>query len=360
MAQSSRIPSLREDPGLIRRCLPWVSLVAAVVVVIVAVAWLMTPADTSASAPLASDPPADAAAVAVLPPPPRPTPAPELSDATHLSPTLPPVIQRLLAPPRVKAILVDADSHQTLFEHQADEVGAMASLTKMMTVLIALEQVTRRPELTMETLIPVSLAAQQMGGSQLWLQAGAAYPLELMLYGLMLASANDASHAVAEALAPNGEAATFVGMMNFRARELDLPMARFYNPHGMPGDTPDYDNRATPRELARLALVLLRRPEFMTMAGTRQMPFHHTNGQVIQMTNHNRLLGQVPGVTGLKTGFINRSGFCSVISATRGGRTLVAVAMGFDARASRDQFVTELLAWGFRHPALATSLAHHP
>jgi D-alanyl-D-alanine carboxypeptidase len=275
---------------------------------------------------------------------------PQLHRAYSTPPRLTANLERLAAPGSVKAIVVSASTQSILWAKNESSPAPIASMTKMMSVLVALDMIERRPEVTLDTPIAVSLGAMQMGGSQLWLEAGTSYPLRQMLMGMMLASANDAAYAVAENLAPDGQADTFVALMNRRARELGLERARYYNPHGMPADIEGRDNLSTPLDQARLAMHLLQHPLFMEMASTWNAPFVHTNGTRIEMYNHNRLLKSVVGVTGMKTGFINRSGYCSTITATRGGRTLIVVAMGLDTRANRDLFVTELLDWGFRQP----------
>jgi len=264
---------------------------------------------------------------------------------------LPPDVARLWADAGA-GLLADVDSRAILWSRKPDEVLPIASVSKVLTTLEALAQVRERPEVSLQMPIPVSRAAMRTGGSQLWLEAGARYPLGQLLASLLVQSANDAAVAVAEALGGRHGEPGFVVRMNRRARSLGMRTARFYNPHGLPGDSPDADNRASCLDLLTLALACADYPQLRRWAAVRQRAFTHTNGTVVQMRNHNRLLFDDRSITGLKTGFTRRAGFCLLLTARDGGRQLVAVGLGFARRQQRDKAMRALLAWG-RQPETA-------
>jgi len=148
----------------------------------------------------------------------------------------------------------------------------------------------------------------------------------------------------------------FVDKMNARAKSLGMNNTVFHNPHGLPGQTAAEDNKASPEDMVRIAETTMLYPQLMQWAGTWQAPFREpgTKG-CIMMRNHNHLLPGAdtpsPGVTGLKTGFIQRAGYCIVVTCTRGGRNMAAVVMGFDTWKNRDKFVAALLNWGYARAA---------
>ena len=303
-----------------------------------------TPSDQTAAATPATPAPA-----------PVPQTLPEFAPAFAVAPRLPPHCEVLLGP-STRGMVVDLDRQVVLWERDADTPVAVASLTKLMAVTVALELMGRNPALSMATPVPVSRTAMATGGTQLWLEAGASYPLGQLLEAMMIQSANDAAVAVAEFLSPDTSAAGFVALMNRRARELGLRRARFYSPHGLPGESAEKDNQVTVRELARLAVHVRQFPEARAWAATRRAEFTHQNGKKLSLDNHNRLLGQVAGVNGLKTGYTARAGFCMVTTCERQGRTLVAVVTGSGRREDRDKLVTGLFDWGFAQPtALAVA-----
>jgi D-alanyl-D-alanine carboxypeptidase len=142
----------------------------------------------------------------------------------------------------------------------------------------------------------------------------------------------------------------FVAQMNRRARLIGMNHARFYNPHGLPPLKPEQENRATCLDMAVLALELQRFPLARQLTATRTADFPRP-GKPQTMRNHNHLLGSAtcPGVTGMKTGFNRRSGFCLTATCERDGVLLIAVATGFNSSSHRDDFVAALLNWGFQY-----------
>lgn len=258
-------------------------------------------------------------------------------------------------------ILVDADTHTVLWAKDAKGSYPIASMTKIMTALLAYEDVVAgRNGLTLETKIPVTRAAMKIGGSQVWLDPTETFPLQELLQAISIKSANDAAYLVAEYLG-GGDVSSFVRRMNTRAAELNMTKTRFFNPHGLPGDSSASDNVSSPEDMARLAERTLTYPMLMKWASTQRADFRPpgTRGH-LQIINHNHLLpgGRYPsaGVDGLKTGFINRSGYCVTATCLRNGKRLVVVVVGFDSAKNRDQFVGKLLDWGYprlENPAAA-------
>lgn len=227
------------------------------------------------------------------------------------------------------AVLWDPADQRVLLGKDEMVGRPMASTTKMMTTLLALEAGAIDQD------IIVSQTAAAQGGASLGLTAGQSVPLRSVLAGLMLRSGNDASQAIAEHVA--GSESAFVVLMNRRAAELGLTATTFLNPSGL---TDDPGHHASPLDLARLADVAMANPDFASWAGAQQL----TIPGLGTMVNRNELIGAYPGATGVKTGFTSLSRYSLVGSATRDGRTLYAVALG-----SEDHFgdVRRLLDHGF-------------
>lgn len=226
------------------------------------------------------------------------------------------------APPAVTAegaVVWDPADEVTLYGKSETTARPMASTTKIMTVLLALEQGD------INELVTVSPGAAGRGGASLGLQAGQELPLGSLLAGLMLRSGNDGAAAVAEHIA--GDVEAFVALMNARAEELGLSDTHFEDTTGL---TDNPAHRASPLDLARLAETAMAHPEFAAWAGAAalQVPGLGT------LTNRNELLGTYPGATGVKTGFTSLAGQTLVASAARHGRTLYAVVLGSEDRAS--------------------------
>lgn len=236
------------------------------------------------------------------------------------------------APPAVSAggaVLWDPADQRVLYGKDEAVARPMASTTKIMTTLLALESGVADETLT------VSPAAAAQGGASLGLTARQQLPVRSVLAGLMLRSGNDASQAVAEHVA--GTEALFVQLMNTRAEELGLDDTRFVNASGL---TDDPGHHASPLDLARLAEVAMAHPDLASWAGAATL----TVPGLPPMVNRNELIGRYPGATGVKTGFTNLSRYSLVGSASRDGRTLYAVVL-----ASESNFadVRALLDHGF-------------
>ena len=223
-----------------------------------------------------------------------------------------------VTPPRLAsaaAILEDLDTGQVLFAKNADAPRPVASLTKIMTALLALSH--SRPE---ERVTVSSLAAGQ-SGSVLGLRVGERITVSELMYALLLQSSNDAAVALAEHA--GGTLGRFVEMMNEEAARLGLTRTRFYSASGL-----DDRGRSSARDLATLTRAAYADPLFEQIAATKFHTVPSPSGKPRRIQNRNILLWLYPGAIGVKTGFTTPSGHCLVATADHDGVRLLAVALG--------------------------------
>jgi len=239
------------------------------------------------------------------------------------------------------AIVVDADSGAVLFEKDAHRQNPPASMTKMMLMLIVAERV-RDGSLRWDDPITTSAWASKVGGSQVYLKQGEVFPLSEMMEAIAIHSANDASVAVAEAVAGSSEA--FVELMNQRAKELGMHDTVYHSPHGLPPGRGQQADMSSAYDMAIVARELVKFPDVMKWSGTKEAPFR--NG-TMTLTNTNRLVRETGWVDGLKTGYYREAGFNVTATAKRNNLRLIAVVMG--AEQKRDCFgqAAQLLTKGF-------------
>ncbi|MCL5038394.1 MAG: D-alanyl-D-alanine carboxypeptidase [Firmicutes bacterium] len=254
-----------------------------------------------------------------------------------------PAIASPSPPPRVTAdaaILVEWRTGQILLEKNAHQKRSPASLTKVMTALLALEKGR------LEDIVTISPRATQVSGSRMYLRAGQKYTLGDLLQGLLLKSGNDAALAIAEHI--GGSVEGFVQMMNDRARSLGAWETEFKNPHGL--TTPGHYSSAF--DLALLARYALNNPVFAQLVASRETEISElTRSTDIYLRNTNRLLWGFAGADGVKTGTTSVAGNCLLASATRGATRFIAVVLHSDNR-WRDS--VNLLDYGFANFSLAT------
>jgi len=236
------------------------------------------------------------------------------------------------------AILIEQGSGRVLYEKNADERVPIASITKVMTLLLAFEAV-HDGRLTMETPVPVSEHAYHMGGSQIWLEPGEHFTLDEMIKAICVSSANDAAVAVAELV--GGSEPAFVEQMNARAASLGMEQTSFRNACGLDAE----GHLSTARDVAAMSRTILNTcPEVLHYTGIWTDTLR---GGETQLINTNKLLRRYEGITGLKTGTTGGAGICISASATRDGLTLIAVILGAPSSAERFQAATALLDYGF-------------
>ncbi len=213
------------------------------------------------------------------------------------------------------AVLLDASSGRVLYESNADQPLPMASTTKIMTALVALEMAET------DTVIEIANEAIGVEGSSIYLQKGERLTLLELLYALLLQSANDA--AVAIAIGVGGSVPRFAELMNQKAAELGLQNTHFENPNGLDAE----GHRTTARELAVITAYALKNPTFAEIASTYKKKISGPDGGTRVVVNHNKLLRTYDGCIGVKTGFTKKSGRCLVSAAERESLTLVAVTL---------------------------------
>ena len=234
------------------------------------------------------------------------------------------------------AILMEWQTGSIIFEKQGFSRMHPASLTKMMTALIALERGR------LEDIVEVSREAAFHPGSSMHLRAGDKFGLTDLLYGLMLNSGNDAAWAIAEHIG-HGSASKFFTLMNQRAKQLGAINTRFENPHGLT----DPNHYTTAFDLALIAKACLRHPYFKNLVATKEKDVIEAETNIVlSLQNTNRLLWLLPEVDGVKTGTTQAAGQCLVTSATKNGMRLLAIVLD-----SNDRWhdTAELLKYGFQN-----------
>jgi D-alanyl-D-alanine carboxypeptidase (penicillin-binding protein 5/6) len=243
------------------------------------------------------------------------------------------------------AILIDAATGTVLFEKNADQLMAPASMAKLMTAEVVFNEIASG-RLSLDTEFPISQFAWRTGGapsgtSSMFAQLNSRVSVRDLLRGAIIVSGNDACIALAEGIA--GNEAAFAERMTRRAREIGLTRSRFTNSTGLP----DPDLRVTARELAMLAAHIIRTyPQFYSWYAEREFRWHTVRRP---QQNRNPLLRDFPGADGLKTGYTDESGFGLTGSAERNGRRLIVVVNGLESDRARGNEARRLLEWGFRN-----------
>ena len=249
-------------------------------------------------------------------------------------------------------ILVDMDTNKVLWAKEPSMPVPIASLTKIMTIMLAYEiAMDDSSPYTLESLIPVTPDAINTEASKVYFKKGEMFTIRELLVAASVRSANDAAHLLAEHLG-GGTADKFIEDMNRRAKEVGMTHTTYFNAHGLPGKSKALDNQSSVEDIARLCFVFRQYPYLMELAGLRTAPFREKGSpDYMLLQNHNNLLPgaktAAAGVNGIKTGFTNRAGFCVAATCERSGRHLLAVVTGFPSAADRDNFVHVLLDWGY-------------
>lgn len=251
-----------------------------------------------------------------------------------------------------EALLLDANTSHILFEKNGEVPAPMASTTKIMTALIAIQSGK------LDQMITVGQDAQdevtQNGGSSAFLVVGDKIKLQDLLYGLLLPSGDDAAVAIADGVA--GSVPNFVHIMNVEAQKLHLYSTRYDNPDGLqPTDSqgnPIFGlHYTTAYDLARLTQYVMRLPLFDQIVQTKtyELPASGTH-HAYKWASTNELLGVYPGILGVKTGTTPQAGECLVFAAKRGNHTLIGVVLHATTDATRFTDAQTLLNWGFALP----------
>ncbi len=246
-------------------------------------------------------------------------------------------------PPEIAAssyILMDARTGHVILENNATEALPPASLTKIMTAYIAVEEIVNG-NLGMDDEVHISEKAWRMDGSKMFVGVNTNVSVADLLRGIIIQSGNDASVAIAEHIAGSEDA--FADMMNQYAEVLGLEQSFFMNASGL--DTEEYYNEMSARDLALLSrATIANHPDYYPIYAEREFTYND-----IRQPNRNTLLFRDRNVDGLKTGWTDRAGFCLVTSAQRDGMRLVAVVMGTESENARVVETQKMLTYGFRY-----------
>ncbi len=240
------------------------------------------------------------------------------------------------------SVLIERKTGKVLEGKNSNEHLPIASVTKLMTVLITLEKI-EAGEISLDDQVLVSKNASGMGGSQVFLDADANYNLGELLKSVIVASANDSSVALAEHIA--GSEANFVRLMNERASELSLADTHYANCTGLP--TPDGYSSAL--DQAIVLNEVLKYPTYHEFSQVWNEDFAHPSGRKTQMTNTNRLSRFYDGCIGGKTGSTNQAKYCLAVGAKRADFELISVVLGAENSKARFKLASDLLNYGFEN-----------
>ena len=214
--------------------------------------------------------------------------------------------------PYTGAIVVDAATGWVLYEDNADAKAYPASITKLMVLLLILRAV-EEGRLTLDDPVRVTSKSSTIGGSQVYLKDNEVFTVDELLYALMVQSANDAATALA--IHYLGSKAAFVDLMNKRAYEIGMKDTVFHSVHGLPPGRGQLPDVSTPRDIALLCRELLNNPDVLRYTSTSRRAFRTDAEEPFLMENHNRLLVELEGCDGLKTGFFWAAGFSIAATA---------------------------------------------
>ena len=241
------------------------------------------------------------------------------------------------------AVLIDASTGQVLMEQDSHKELPLASVTKVMTMLLVMES-CEEGKISLTDQVTISDYAASMGGSQMYMEAGEIHTVEELLQGVAMASANDGCVALAEYVAGSEE--IFVERMNERAKELNMNDTNFVNTNGLPVSnhySSAYDIAVMSKELYKYEEI---RKWFTTWQSTITIGLPGKEKE-FGLTNTNKLIKSYNGCDGIKTGFTSDAGYCLSASATRGETSLIAVALGCETSAVRNAQVSKMLDYGF-------------
>ena len=237
------------------------------------------------------------------------------------------------------AILIEASTGEVLYERNADEALAPASMTKIMTLLLTMEAVDNG-NIKLDDMVRVSEKAAKMGGSQVFLEANSELKLEEIIKAVCIASGNDAAVVLAEAI--GGSVDNFVVMMNKKAKDLGLTSTSFVNPYGLDAD----GHFSSARDMAIMARELIKHEIILRYSSIYEEYLNKPDGSNIWMVNTNKLVRFYSGVDGLKTGFTSKAGYCLTATGKWNDMRLISVVMGEENQTNRTDDTVALLNYG--------------
>lgn len=238
------------------------------------------------------------------------------------------------------AIMIEASTGTILYEKNKDDKLPMASMTKMMTLLLIMEEI-ESGNLKWNEMITASEHVASMGGSQIFLEVGEKMSVEDLVKGICIASGNDASVAMAERI--GGTEEKFVSMMNKKAKELGLSNTHFENACGLDSD----NHYSSANDMSIIAKELVKHKKILEFSGTYEDYLRKNTEKSFWLVNTNKLVRYYQGVDGLKTGYTKNAGYCITTTAERGNMRLITVVMGEPSSAIRNSETTTMLDYGF-------------
>ena len=237
--------------------------------------------------------------------------------------------------------LSEYNTGEVLYQHNADAKHEIASMVKIMTANLIFDAIDEG-KLSYDEMITISKEASAMGGSQMFLDAGAQYSVSDLIKGIIVVSANDASYAMAERL--SGSVDAFVAKMNDKAAELGMVNTKFANCTGLPSESEQY---STAKDVNIMTRSLMSHPKYFQYASIWMEDYKHPSGRITQFVNTNKLLKQYSGCIGGKTGYTDKAGHCLSACAERNGMKVVATIVGGSDSKSRFNQVRAMFDYSF-------------
>lgn len=236
-------------------------------------------------------------------------------------------------------ILLDPHTGKVLFERNADEKNSIASITKIMTILVAMDKIESGANSLSEK-ATISKTAADLEGSTIYLMPNDRVTLEDLIIATIVRSANDAAYSIAEHM--SSDVNVYVALMNEKAKQLGMTNTHFANPDGLE----DPENYSTARDITKMAMEFCKNPKLVEWAST---PHAVIRNNKVTIENTNNFLKHYPGATGLKTGYTETAGYCLVATATRGNTDLMSVILNVADDHARMNETEALMDWGFNN-----------
>ncbi len=237
-------------------------------------------------------------------------------------------------------IIMEISTKKVLFEKSSNERLAPASMTKVMTMLLIMEEL-EKGNISLDDQVVISSNAASMGGSQVYLEANSKATVKELLTAIGIGSANDATVAMAEKI--GGSEENFVALMNKRASELGCKNTHFSNSHGLDED----DHYTSAYDMALMAAELVKHESILDITGTYETTITHQNGKSMWLVNTNSLIRFYSGLDGLKTGFTDKAGYCLTGTMKRNEMRLVTVVMHANEKEERNTDTINMMEYGF-------------
>lgn len=237
-------------------------------------------------------------------------------------------------------IIIEADTGKVLFEKDADTKRSPASMTKIMTMLLIVEEL-EKGNILLKDEVAISEKAASMGGSQIYLEKGSTATVEELLTTIAVGSANDSAVAMAEKI--GGTVENFVVLMNKRAKQLGANNTTFKNPHGLDEE----GHETTARDMALIAKEVVKHDNIIKLSSTYETTIRHKNGKSLWLVNTNSLIKFYSGLDGLKTGFTDKAGYCLTGTMKRNDMRLITVVMHAETKEDRNTDTINMMEYAY-------------